>query len=175
MQPIAMPTSPARLILIGLLSWLSMLGFDFLLHGGVLAGLYVEPSPFLLSPAEAFKRIPLGYLAFLVLAIMLLWLMHRLRIVGWRPGSRFGLTLGGLLWSAQTLALLSISTADWALLVGWFVGQTLQFGIAGAVVGSGLAGVSLRHLSFVVAAFVIVTLVLTVVLQSLGLAPAVRM
>lgn len=57
-----------RLALITLLSWLSMLGFDFFLNAGLLARLYLEPSPFLLPPAEAFRRIPIGYLSFLLTA-----------------------------------------------------------------------------------------------------------
>jgi len=174
MQREAAPSSPTRLILIGLLAWMSMLGFDLLLHAGVLARFYIEPSPFLLPPLEAFKRIPLGYLSFMILALLLLWLMVRLGIAGWRAGARFGLILGAALWAAQVLGLLSITTADWELLAGWFVGQTLELGVAGAVAGSGLAGVRLRRLSLVVLAFVIVAVIITVVLQSLGLAPAVR-
>lgn len=56
-----------RLGVIGLLSWLSMLGADFFLHGGLLASLYIQPSPFLLPPWDSFKRIPLGYLSALLL------------------------------------------------------------------------------------------------------------
>jgi hypothetical protein len=42
-----MPEHPRRrLVLIGLLSWLSMLAVDFFLHGGLLAKLYVRPSPY---------------------------------------------------------------------------------------------------------------------------------
>jgi hypothetical protein len=48
---------------IGLLSWLAMLGVDFFFHGGLLATLYQQPSPFLLPPSDAFRRIPLGHLA----------------------------------------------------------------------------------------------------------------
>ncbi|MEJ2412947.1 MAG: hypothetical protein P8Y34_08130, partial [Anaerolineales bacterium] len=63
-----------------LLSWLAVLGFDFFLHGGLLASLYTKPSPFLLPPEQAFRLIPLGYLAFLIFEIFLVWLMVRLDI-----------------------------------------------------------------------------------------------
>ena len=53
------------------ISWLSMLGFDFLLHAGILAKIYTKPSPFLLVAEQAFIRIPLGYLSFLVFAVIL--------------------------------------------------------------------------------------------------------
>ncbi len=49
--------------------WLAMLGVDFLLNGALFAGMYLHGGSFFLPPLEAFRRIPLGYLAFLVLAL----------------------------------------------------------------------------------------------------------
>jgi hypothetical protein len=51
-----------HLIFLTFIAWLSMLGFDFFLHSGLLAKLYLQPSPFLLPPLASFKLIPLGYL-----------------------------------------------------------------------------------------------------------------
>ena len=100
------------LILLTLLGWLSMIGFDFFLHAGLLARLYLTPSPFLLPATTAFRLLPLGYLSFLALALILLWLMRSLQIKrGW-PGGVFGLQLGGAMWGAFVLGLFSISTAD---------------------------------------------------------------
>jgi hypothetical protein len=59
--------SVKRLSAIALLSWLSLVGFDFFLHAGLLARLYIKPSPFLLPPMEAFIRIPFGYMSILLL------------------------------------------------------------------------------------------------------------
>src|SRR5947209_7534433 len=59
--------SGQRLALISLLAWLAMIGLDFFLHGGLLAGLYTAPAAFLLPPAQAFSRIPLGYAGFFLL------------------------------------------------------------------------------------------------------------
>lgn len=156
----AVNNSPRRLVLIGLLSWLSMLGVDFFLHGGLLAKLYLQPSPFLLPPLEAFRLIPLGYLSFLLLNVLLLWLMLRLGLSSWRQGFSFGLQLGVLIWGAVVLGLRSISTAELSLLVGWFAGQSVEMGIAGAVAGSGLAG---KHLGTIFARVVTLTLFLVVV------------
>jgi hypothetical protein len=155
-----------------LLAWLSIIGFDFFLHAGVLARLYVEPSPFLLPPERAFVLVPVGYLSFLVITILLIWLMARLGIQGWHQGAVFGLKLGALSWGALTLGLFSISTASPTLLIGWFLGQTVELGIAGVVAGSGFAGARLGRLLLKVLAFVIGVLVITILLQSLGLAPA---
>jgi hypothetical protein len=156
-----------------LLTWLSMIGFDFLLHAGLLAHLYIEPSPFLLPPDRAFALIPVGYLSFLILSIMLIWLMTRLGIQGWSHGGIFGLQLGAFTQAAFILGLLSVSTAAPALLAGWFFGQTVELGVAGMVVGRGLAVSRLGRLFAMVLALVVGAIALTVLLQNVGLAPAV--
>ena len=40
--------SKGQVLALTVLAWLSMLGLDFLLHGGLLAQLYWQPSSFLL-------------------------------------------------------------------------------------------------------------------------------
>lgn len=164
-----------RLSLIAVLSWLSMLGFDFFLHAGLLARLYLKPSPFLLPPAKAFRLIPLGYLSFLLMAVLLTWMMVKQEIVGKRRGLVFGLKFGGMIWGALVLGLLSISTADVALLLGWLFGQTLELGVAGAVVGSGLSGKRLKRLFMTVLTFTMVSVFLTILYQNLALTPVVSL
>ena len=68
-----------------------------------------------------------------------------------------------------------ISTANAGLLVGWWIGQAVELGLAGAVIGALAAGVSLRRTWMWVGATVISLVVLTVVLQNIGWAPAVRL
>jgi hypothetical protein len=174
MDPKVPKSSLRRLVSIGLLSWLSVLGVDFFLHAGLLARLYVQPSPFLLPPMDAFRLIPLGYLSFLLLSVLLLWLMSRLGLSGWRQGFSFGLRLGALISGAGMLGLLSISTAELSLLVGWFVGQSVEMGIAGAVAGSGLAGTRLRTILVRVLALILFLVVVTIAMQNTGLAPAAQ-
>ncbi len=158
---------PRHLVKIGLLAWLAVIGFDLFLHAGVLASLYSEPSPFLLPPEEAFRLIPLGYLSFLVLIVLLIWLMPRLSIVGWKGGLVFGLIVGAIIWGALSLGLLSISTASPILLLGWFLGQTAELGIAGMVLGSGFATERLRPLLVKVTIFFVVTVTLGIILQNI--------
>jgi hypothetical protein len=174
MQNGIMTYSKWHVLLLTFIAWLSMLGFDFLLHAGLLAGLYLQPSPFLLAPVTAFSLIPVGYLSFLLLAVLLVWLMIRLKLAGGRQGALFGLEVGGLIWGALVLGLLSISTASVSLLVGWFIGQTLELTIAGAIIGSGLAGTRLRRLFVVVIVLVLLSIVTTIILQSVGIVPATR-
>ena len=156
------------------ISWLSMIGFDLFLHAGLLARLYTKPSPFLLSADQAFLRIPLGYLSFLVLAIVLIWFMETRKVIGWKSGLLFGLKLGALLWLASTLGLYSISTAGWDLLLGWGIGQALELGIAGIVIGLGLAGKRLSRLVLWVVVFVVVMVIITIILQTVGFAPPMK-
>lgn len=166
--------SKRRLAGVVLVAWFAVLGFDFFLHGGLLAGLYSKPSPFLLPAEEAFRLIPLGYLAFLVFEIFLVWLMVRLDVNGWRSGMVLGLQVGAFTWGALVLGLLSIATASVELMAGWFLGQTIEAGIGGMVAGAGFTTERPWRLTVYVVIFVIVSITVTVVLQSIGLAPAVR-
>ncbi len=162
--------NPRRIIAVGFLSWLTMLGIDFLIHGGLLANLYAQTSPFLLPPLEAFRKIPIGYLSFLFLAVLLLWLMLRSGIAGWRGGLVFGLKLGLLTWGALLLGLVSISSAPLNLMIGWWLGQSFELGIAGAVAGYGLAAERLRNLALGVIGLVFLSVLITVILQNISFA-----
>lgn len=155
-------------------AWVLSVGFDLFLHAGVLAHLYAEPSPFLLPAEEAFRRIPLGYLTFLVLTAALFWLLRRLEVRGALAGFRYGAAAGAVVWGALTVGLFSFSTATLPLLAGWWVGQAVELGLAGAVLGAAANGVPLKRIWWIVAVSVVVLVVVTVVLQSLGLAPPMK-
>lgn len=172
MEPVQRSTR--RLVGVTLLAWLAVLGFDFFLHGGLLARLYTEPSPFLLSAEDAFRLIPLGYLSFLVFIILLVWLMVQQKIGGWSRGFVFGLQIGALAWGSLVLGLLSISTASLELMTGWFIGQTVEAGIGGMVIGKGLVTKQPWRLVVFVVLFVIASVVVTIILQSVGFASAVE-
>lgn len=156
-----------RVVGAGLLAFLAVLGFDLFLHGGLLTRLYAVETPFLLPAAEAFRRIPLGYLSFAILVVLLEWLMIRLRVVGAAAGFLFGVKLGGLIWGALALGLVSISSARPALLLWWAVGQAVELGIAGAVVGSGLYADRMRRLVVTVVILFFVFVAAGIVLQNL--------
>ncbi|NNK97451.1 MAG: hypothetical protein HKO88_00245 [Xanthomonadales bacterium] len=158
-------TSRGRIVSSVLIGWLVMIGFDFLLHGGILAPLYTESHPFLLPPMQAFRLIPLGYLSFLLIAILLVWIMLRLRISGFSEGAIFGLKMGALIWASLTLGLASISTAEPALLIAWFIGQSIEASLAGGVIGVAITVQRLRGLVAKVILFVMGCVLVTLALQ----------
>ena len=154
------------------LSWLAMVGVDLFLHAGLLAPLYDWDSPFLLPPEQAFVRIPIGYLGLLILAIALAWLLPRFNVERGRDGAQIAGAFGAVAWGALLLGLWSISTADPGLLVGWWVGQTVELGLGGYVIGSILGGARVRAVAWRVGALLVVGAVSAVVLQTIGYAAA---
>jgi hypothetical protein len=169
--PTGAASSRRELVVLGALGWLASLGVDLFLNAAVFAGVFFEPSPFLLSPEELFVRIPLGYLSFLLMTGFLVWLMAGRSVVGLPAGARFGFVVGAVVHGAGALALASVSTARPSFLVTWFVAQTVQTVVVGAVVGRGLAGASTRRLAVAVLVLDAVLVVTTFALQSLGLVP----
>lgn len=165
--------SRKRLIGITFLTWIGVLGFDLFLHGGILAGFYMGESTFLLAPIEAFRRIPFGYLSFFINIVFLVWLFAKLGLIGWRNGLVFGGVLGGVIWISLALGMYSISTASPRLLVGWALGQTIEMAYAGAVIGLGLRSQRPRRLTLAVLFLTLILVLLTFVLQSIGLVPTV--
>lgn len=154
------------------LSWLAMIGVDLFLHAGLLAPLYDWDSAFLLRPDEAFVRIPIGYLSFVVLAMALAWLLPRLNVERGRDGALIAGAFGAVVWGALLLGLWSISTAAPGLLAGWWVGQTVELGLGGLVIGSILGGARVRTVAWRVGALLIAGAASAVVLQTIGYAAA---
>jgi hypothetical protein len=157
-----------------LLVWFAMVGLDFLLHAGLLSRFYITGNNFLLSPLDAFQRIPLGYAALLLQAILLVWLVPHFSIGSLQQALWFGLKLGLLLISAQMLGLVSITTIEPTLAIAWFVSQTLEVALGAVVVQQVMQTDSLRRVTIQVTVFVLFALILTITLQSLGLSPAVQ-
>jgi hypothetical protein len=157
-----------RYVQLTLLVWAAMIGVDFFLHGGVFAAIYDQVSPFLLSAEDAFRRIPLGYLALLATSALLVWIFNQASIRGWRKGLALGLLMGAVMAISFTFGLYSISTASAQLLVTWFVAQVFEIAIAGAIIGQGLQVLSLRRLTITIIIGFVLFFVGTIVMQSAG-------
>lgn len=151
-----------------------MIGTDFLIHGGILANTYIQKSPFLLPAEDAFIRIPLGYLSFIFLAILLYYVLTMQQNTTRLSGLKTGLVVGGLVWVSFALGLFSISTASSQLLIGWFIGQTMEMAIGGYFMGICIEGVKKRKVFLWVFLYCILMIILTIVLQSIGWAPSMQ-
>ncbi|MBE9524674.1 MAG: hypothetical protein IMY76_06215 [Chloroflexi bacterium] len=127
-------------------------------------------APFVLPLERAFALIPIGYLSFLIFGILLLWLMLKLNIKGLKQGAVFGLQVGILTWGAFSIGLFSIATVPLDLLSAWFMGQAVELGIAGGVIGYGLTQSNLGRLLIKVLVFVFVSAVIAIVIQNISLA-----
>lgn len=157
-----------------LAAWFLSLAFDLFLHAGLLARLYARTSEFLLPAEEAFRRIPLGYLAFLLLTLALYWLFGRLDVRRAAQGFRLGLAVGMVLWAIWVLGLYSIARVEADLLLGWWLGQAVELGLAGSVLGAAAAGVTRKRLYLRVAAAMGGLVVVTLALQVAGWAPPMK-
>ncbi|HET9783137.1 MAG TPA: hypothetical protein VFR33_15330 [Candidatus Dormibacteraeota bacterium] len=157
------------------LVWFAMLGVDFLLNGAVFARMYQDGGAFLLPPAQAAARIPLGYLAFLLVAFGIVEVDCRLGIVGVAGGIRLGLVLGGLgglVWALSLYSIASITAAEaGALAFVWFAAVF----VGSAVAAAARARASVRRLALAVAGFDLGCFAIVVAAQSSGMVPTVTM
>ena len=163
--------SRKRYIQVALLVWIALIGLDFFLHAGLFSRSYTQESPFLLPAMEAFRRIPYGYLALLGTLLLLVWIFGRANVKGWRNGLIVGCGLGFLMAFSYTAGLYSISTVRIQLLASWFVIQVLEIGVAGIIIGQGLFADNMRRLTSIVLIGVVLLFIVTVAMQSFGLAP----
>jgi hypothetical protein len=164
--------SPRKFILRVMASGLAMGALDLVLNAGLFAKVWLEPSSFLLSPEQLFRRLPLGYIAFLVQAAAYVWLTMLVGVRNWKEGGLFGLKLGVILNIAAVLGLRSGTTATWTLLLGpWFIGGTVL--TTAACFMAGLAAQWGEKRALLNALFLFIgAVVIIVILQSTGLAPA---
>lgn len=91
-----------------------------------------------------------------------------------RRAFSFGLKLGGLIWGGFTLGLISISTVDPYLALAWFFGQTVGLGIGAVAIHIVSTASSLRRPVLVAFVWILIMIVATVLLQSLGIVPTLR-
>lgn len=154
-----------------LVVWLAMVGLDFVLNAALFADVYRQNSAFLLAPEEAFRRIPLGYAAFLVLAVSIVELEFRLGVTTIGGGVRLGAIAGAALGVTWSLGLYSIATVSarvaLAFAMIWFALSL----VAGGVAAAGLRRTSLRRVTIRVLGISVLGVVIVIALQSVGVVP----
>jgi hypothetical protein len=161
-----MTVARRRLLALVVLAWLAFLAIDLFFHAGILAHWYERGGPGLLSLEEAFARIPLGYLSFLIEVTLLLWLAVRLQVRGMVRGMGLGIVIGLALGVDRLLGMTSITTLEPALLAWWAAAQIVEMATAGAIVGCGLERERIGRLTLAVLLLVILAVVATVVMQN---------
>ncbi|MFW9962353.1 MAG: hypothetical protein ACFFCX_02210 [Candidatus Sifarchaeia archaeon] len=163
--PIAAGSSSMRVKLI-LIAWIAAISFDFIWHGGILADVYTHSNPALLDPEQAFHRIPYGYGALLVQVVLIYLVLSSLKVNEWRKGIQMGLIFGGAMGIASILGQFSILSLDLKILILWGLGQVVEYGAMGAVIGAGIKSVSLKKLAARVVVLVVIAFFFTIALQS---------
>jgi hypothetical protein len=164
-----METTRERVAIAGV-AWLAMIATDFLLQGGVFAPFFDWASPFLLSRAEAFVRIPIGYAGLGLEAAALTWLLPRIGVRSGIAGLSTAAAIGAAFAGAFLLGLGSISTAQVALLATWFIAAVLELAAAGWVIGRRIEGRPIGSIARSIVVLVVASLIVTVILQSTGYA-----
>jgi hypothetical protein len=87
-----------RFILASVMAWLFFLMLDFMAHATLLSRFWAKEYPALKSKEELFRLIPLGYLSFLILTLLIGWIYIRFVKDGGntKKGFSFGAAFGGL-------------------------------------------------------------------------------
>ena len=141
------------------------------LHAGLLATLYHADNPAILSPLDAFYRIPIGYFAFFLYCALLYWLVTATKLTERNDIIKFSVLIGFLLSIASTLAQFSILRINELLLLGWGIGFIIEFIIAGVILAFALTDYSHKKLFYLVLLFDFTLFIITVIMQNIGLAP----
>jgi hypothetical protein len=160
-----------RRVRLAFVVWLAMVGLDFVLNAALFAGMYEGGGAFMLAPGEAFRRIPLGYLALLILAAGVVELATRLRVTTVADGIRLGAGSGAVIGAAWSLGLYSIATLSPQVALAfagiWFALLTA----AGGVAAAGLQRSSLRGITLRVVGMDVVAAIAVIALQSFDILP----
>jgi len=152
------------------LAWFATIAVDFFFYGGVFAFLFQRDDPSLLTPAQLFARIPVGYASFAIEVLALGWLFSRLSIRDPRAGARVGGAAGAVVGGALLLGFWSVAPISGALLASWWLVLTVQMATAGAVLGAA-AQAPLKQVARWVLGGALLLVVATIILQNTGIAP----
>ena len=161
--------SRGRIIPSVFFAWLVFLTIDFLAHATLLRSIWEPGHPALKAKEDLFSFIPLGYLSFLILTLLVGWLYKRIfgsegsAIKGLLFGAAFGILFAfstGLGW--YSFLSLPLDIVIWASLV-YFV----ELAAVGLVFGLLMHPVSVRKRIWLLTGFVILSFVIAIVLQNL--------
>ncbi|HEV2226316.1 MAG TPA: hypothetical protein VGR56_05865 [Nitrososphaerales archaeon] len=116
-----------------ILAWISSTAIDFFLNGGVFTSYFRSGDSFIVSPSDAFVRIPLGYISLLLLVLVLAYFIDKGSVSTINGGMKMSLIYALVVASSSVLGLWSITVVPAAFLLIWFVDQVLELTVAGTV------------------------------------------
>ena len=161
--------SRGRIIPSVFFAWLVFLTLDFLAHASLLSSIWEQGHPALKAKGELFRLIPLGYLSFLFLTILVGWLYKR--IFGSEgsaiKGLLFGATFGSLFALSNGLGWYSFLSLPLDFVVWVSLVYFVELAAVGLVFGLLMHPVSLRKRIWLLTGFVILGFVIGIVLQNL--------
>ena len=157
-----------RFILATLMAWLVFLMLDFLAHAGLLNALWREDLPALKPKADLFRLIPLGYLSFLILTLLIGWLYVRLFKTGGsvEQGLDFGATFGALFSLSIFLGWYSFINLPLLFLLAASLVYFLEISAVGMIYGALLSPHSIKKRIWALVVIIFLGIVSGVILQN---------
>lgn len=147
-------------------AWASTIAVDFLVFGGLFSGLLETEHPAVLGAEDLFRRIPAGYLSFLVEVVLLAWVFERRPPWSARRGAAVGTLVGAAFAVAVGAGVWSFSTVPLAVLAVWSLTLLAQLSLAGWVLGLA-SGERWRSLRWRVAGLLVAIVAAGIVAQNL--------
>lgn len=151
------------------MAWLVFLMLDFLAHASLLKSLWARDLPALKSQEELFRLIPLGYLSFGLLTILIAWLYVRLYPSQGdaKQGIKYGAGFGFLFACANFLGWYSFLNLPLDLVAFASFGYFVEICAVGFVLGYLIHAVSIKKRVVFLLITVVLGLVVAIVLQNL--------
>jgi hypothetical protein len=158
-----------RFILASVLAWLFFLMLDFMAHATLLNLFWAKEYPALKSKEELFRLIPLGYLSFLILTLLIGWVYIRFYREGGnaKKGLSFGAAFGGMFALATFLSWYSALNLPVLFVLLVSAVYFIEIAAVGFVYGYLLPPESVIKRVWLLSGVVLLGFVLSVILQNI--------
>ena len=157
-----------RFILATVIAWLFFLMLDFLAHATLLNLFWAKEYPALKVKEELFRLIPLGYLSFLILTLLIGWVYIRFYREGGtaKKGLSFGAVFGGLFALVTFLSWYSVLNLPVLFVLLISVVYFVEIAAVGFVYGYLLPPESVKKRVWLLVGMIILGFVLSIILQN---------
>jgi hypothetical protein len=128
--------NPKKFFIAFIVAFVFIFAFGFVWYGNLMHNVHNEVPQLWRPEADFHSYFPILILGHVVLAFFLTWLFAKFAPAG---GAKAGAVLGiliGLMLVGDNLISFAVQPLTTKILCGWVVGNLLEFGIAGAIVGA---------------------------------------